>query len=56
MEERGSVNNSVLFLGNAFLQQVDQITKLEYFEPENGDYIDSAVHPGIFDPKDMHAI
>jgi hypothetical protein len=32
------------------------ISKLEYYEPESGDYIDTAVHPDVFDPKDMHSL
>jgi hypothetical protein len=49
------VNDSKVKLGTGE-EFLEAVAKLEYFEPESGDYIDTAVHPGIFDPKDMHAL
>jgi Reverse transcriptase (RNA-dependent DNA polymerase) len=49
------VNDSKVKLGTGD-EYLEAVAKLEYFEPERGDYIDTAVHPGIFDPKDMHAL
>jgi len=49
------VNDSKVKLGTGE-EFLEAVSKLEYYEPENGDYIDTAVHPDVFDPKDMHSL